>query len=430
MGERAGRDFTHTRNKAAIIRVSFVFFHTIHTPVVYAGVLERTQVLFVKIVMEYNYRDKHYELAPDQFMPPPTLKSIMDARNRPKPLVKSLQYRLPSPTYLLKPSNVFIKDWKPDIVVSSTKPTYSIVYDAVKTIRREIVKLKQQLSKLNSNKYYAARSKANPYELIGKSSFVNRSAVKLAEINSVFTLLPGNSFTFLDLCGGPGGFAEYLLSFKSRGWGMTLKGVQDYVIEDQRFKRVYGDNSGNIYDISNINILCKQSGLVDLVVADGGFNVEGDEYYQEEHTNNLIICEALCALKGLKRGGAFVLKIFEFNTPVMLELIYLMYLNFEKLSVFKPESSRPGNNEKYLVMKGYVGNNAELISHLEQVVLRYTELEAIKDVPVSSHEPQNTFRRFEERIIAGVKMIAHIIEYEPVSKNTDFIKQLSELNVL
>jgi len=55
-----------------------------------------------------------------------------------------------------------------------------------------------------------ARSRANPYEKIGRSVFINRAAVKMAELDFQYSLLPksGNDpFYFGDICAGPGGFS-------------------------------------------------------------------------------------------------------------------------------------------------------------------------------------------------------------------------------
>ncbi|KAL7546675.1 hypothetical protein ACHAWF_010978 [Thalassiosira exigua] len=75
-----------------------------------------------------------------------------------------------------------------------------------------------------------ARSICNPYECLGKtlskekprnrkfSKFVNRSAIKLSNIDALlgFTLTLSHQqehhpFIFVDLCGAPGGFSEYIL---------------------------------------------------------------------------------------------------------------------------------------------------------------------------------------------------------------------------
>ncbi|KAI9352301.1 FtsJ-like methyltransferase-domain-containing protein [Zopfochytrium polystomum] len=132
-----------------------------------------------------------------------------------------------------------------------------------------------------------ARALANPHESVAKSVFVNRSAVKLANLDALLLLVrrrdgkddkdgkdgvdhddgdkvddaswPSSawadararrSLRFADLCAGPGGFVEYLLwrwattaaaaasSSSSyslrpavRGFGMTLRGDQDMACE-------------------------------------------------------------------------------------------------------------------------------------------------------------------------------------------------------
>jgi len=73
--------------------------------------------------------------------------------------------------------------------------------------------------------YNLVRCKANPFEKIGKGPFICRSAMKMANIDAMLgfaltepkshTLEPivrGNElFYFADVCGGPGGFTEYVV---------------------------------------------------------------------------------------------------------------------------------------------------------------------------------------------------------------------------
>ena len=378
--------------------------------------------------MEYNYRDKYYNQAPSQFMPAPTLSLLI--KHSQSQHFRDYSYQLPIPKYLAKPGNIFVKDWLPNLVVQNPKPIYTSIVNL--DLKREIIKLKLRLSKLENNHYYAARTKANPMEMVGKSCYLNRSAVKLSEINSVYKIIPSiPSFKFLDLCGGPGGFVDYILqsSKASKGFGITLKGVQDYQIKNDRFTIVDGDGSGNIYSLTNITNLCEIVQGVDLCVADGGFNVEGDEAFQEEHSTQLIICQTLAALKSLKKGASFVIKIFEFNTPIMTELIYILYLHFDKISIFKGGASRPANSEKYLVCKGFVANCPDLIKLLTSAVQKYEELDSSSESLVSSHnEHQSNFIKFEDKIIQGVKVITHLLDFDSIIKNKVFVDQLKIMN--
>ena len=327
---------------------------------------------------------------------------------------------------MIKKSNTFYKDWKECLKVESTKPLFSGLFD--KDLRTEILRLKSRLGKLDNKLYQFSKSRSNKFEKVGKSGFVNRSAVKLAEINTIFGIVPSGEFKFLDLCGGPGGFSEYLLGAGScSGFGFTLKGELDYTVIDDRFKRLYGDGTGNIYNIENINSIEIEVGKVELCVADGGFNVHGDETYQEQHTTRLILCQILAMLKCLQKQGSFVVKLFEFHTPIMTELIYLLYLQFDKITVFKGCASRPGNSERYLVCKGFIGDSDELVKYLNSVVEKYWELG--NNEAISSHSNSETFEKFEDLIINSKKSINHIIDFDIVLKNTTFVQELKIVNL-
>ena len=45
-------------------------------------------------------------------------------------------------------------------------------------------------------------------------------------------------------------------------------------------------------------------------------------------------------------GGHFVCKLFDIFLVYSVGLIYLMYLAFEKVTLFKPVTSRPANSER------------------------------------------------------------------------------------
>lgn len=45
-------------------------------------------------------------------------------------------------------------------------------------------------------------------------------------------------------------------------------------------------------------------------------------------------------------GGHFVCKTFDLFTPFSVGLVYLLYLCFERISLFKPVTSRPANSER------------------------------------------------------------------------------------
>jgi cap1 methyltransferase len=257
-----------------------------------------------------------------------------------------------------------------------------------------------------------ARRVCNPFEVLGEgrysglnTRFMNRSAIKLANIDAAlgFCLVEEcnarRSFLFVDLCGAPGGFSEYVMWRcrdlgvpDCRGYGMSLVGANDQghgirwkLVEDQnhnfhgmtsstRYRICHGaDGTGDIYNWQNLEFLRNtiandlptrdpssekqnDTGLVQLVVADGGFDAQRDAENQEEMAQKLIVCEAAACLSLLQQGGTFVIKMFGFQTPVIRAMMNHLFYSFDSLVTIKPISSRPASAERYVVCKGFHGN--------------------------------------------------------------------------
>lgn len=178
---------------------------------------------------------------------------------------------------------------------------------------------------------------------------------------------------------GPGGFSEYILyrkSWEAKGFGFTLKGPNDFKLDKfsagspESFDPYYGVNEdGNIYvegnqDSLNDYIRKHTAEGVHFVMADGGFSVEGEENIQEILSKQLYLCQCLTALKILRKNGSFVCKFFDIFTPFSVGLVYLMYKCFDKITIIKPNSSRPANSERYLVCKWKKENTNNICNYL------------------------------------------------------------------
>uniref|UniRef100_A0A1I8MRU7 Cap-specific mRNA (nucleoside-2'-O-)-methyltransferase 1 n=1 Tax=Musca domestica TaxID=7370 RepID=A0A1I8MRU7_MUSDO len=254
-----------------------------------------------------------------------------------------------------------------------------------------ILDAKNVFDNLNEVDLRRARSRSNPFETIRSSIFQNRTAIKMANIDSMLdfmftnpkdstglTLIQDNDLLyFADICAGPGGFSEYILyrkSWEAKGFGFTLKGPNDFKLDKffagspESFDPYYGvNNDGDVYvesnqDSFNSYIRKHTSEGVHFVMADGGFSVEGEENIQEILSKQLYLCQCLTALKILRNKGSFVCKLFDVFTPFSVGLIYLMYKCFERISIIKPNSSRPANSERYLVCQ-WKKNDTHTISH-------------------------------------------------------------------
>lgn len=189
--------------------------------------------------------------------------------------------------------------------------------------------LRYSFDDLDDRAFCWARDASNPYEAIGRGRFLNRSAMKLVNMDHVFRLttpsIPSDVFTFADICGGPGGFSEYLLWKHSQlqqpvhGFGISLRGTTscDWRLppinsHKDRAKQSFeicdgADGTGNLYKLANIHtfrdrIQDKHPSGVDLVVADGGFSDVRDQSDQVEYVLGLmqslaIVLSAVCYRK-------------------------------------------------------------------------------------------------------------------------------------
>ncbi|KAJ3092169.1 FtsJ methyltransferase domain-containing protein 2 [Quaeritorhiza haematococci] len=273
----------------------------------------------------------------------------------------------------------------------------------------QLFQSKTKLDGLSRQDFYNARTRANPYELIGKSIFVNRSAVKMANLDALFAL------TDADLRTNGGGAGD-----------------------GERVRDIYkGDN---MRDFARQVMDSTSGDGVDLVTADGGFCVDGDELHQEHHSRQIILCEIATMFSILRKHGDFLCKIFDAFTPFTAELIYLLYCHFDKIAIVKPFTSRPANSERYIVCRNLLVDRPQpVIEHLLSVNDKLTELNVAAalrktkdEVPsqVSSHNtPPPGFGPYDEKVALGLLDVTNIIDPSVVKADEDFMDWLEMLNV-
>lgn len=143
-------------------------------------------------------------------------------------------------------------------------------------ILKRVLESKSVFDNLGADDMRRARTKSNPFETIRGNVFLNRAAVKMANMDSMFDFMftkpvdeagrpligENDLLYFADVCAGPGGFTEYVLyrkKWEAKGFGFTLKGDNDFKLHDffagppETFSPFYGLNDdGNVYDPENI----------------------------------------------------------------------------------------------------------------------------------------------------------------------------------
>lgn len=288
-------------------------------------------------------------------------------------------------------------------------------------IVEQVVKSKTIFDKLDKVEMRKARTRSNPYETIRSASFLNRAAVKMANINRACNFMftdpkgpnadPNDLLYFADVCAGPGGFSEYILSrrkWHAKGFGFTLRNENDFTLDEffagpcETFHPFYGSkDNGDVFDPKNqeefkslvMKHTCDRG--VHFMMSDGGFSVEGQENIQEILSKQLYLCQCLVALMIVRPGGHFVTKLFDLFTPFSAGLIYLMYRCFDSICIFKPNSSRPANSERYLICKRKKLDTqavTEYFSHINHLLLtKKDNKDVIEIVPLDILEADTAF---------------------------------------
>ena len=229
-------------------------------------------------------------------------------------------------------------------------------------LRDRLNALRDRLGRYRNNDIRRARQ-----ALEGSSVCVrNRCYHKLQDIDDEFQLCR-NVNVFLDLCGGPGQFAKYIFDVNAddcMGYGATLRNHCDYTFSHPNFRKMYGCfDTGDIFDANvtfELMYFCRDK--CDLVVADGAFDVSGNENDQESLSLNLIAKECSIIVDALRAGGNCVLKIFDTFDRSTISLLADFVSNFNEYHLYKPPHSRAANSERYLVCKGKLADGTAIVT--------------------------------------------------------------------
>jgi len=297
----------------------------------------------------------------------------------------------------------------------------------------------------------------NPYEYIhtpvpmkkksvAKVKPISRSYFKMIEILNIFELIPETDVTMqsnlceifhrpiktFHLAEGPGGFIEALATLRSNPddnyYGMTLidnnpqssvpnwKKGNDFLGRFPNVHLEYGaDNTGNILVLENLQFCKEKYGTsMDLITGDGGFDFSVDFNHQEIAIAKLLYAQLAFAVTMQKKGGSFVLKIFDSFMKHTLDILYLLASFYETVHIMKPKTSRYANSERYIICKGFLfDSNEEFYPFIERGFIQMVEpIEEETEVPcrlLSFDLPYFFVQKIEEyNSIFGQKQIQNI----------------------
>ncbi|ORY75816.1 ribosomal RNA methyltransferase FtsJ domain-containing protein, partial [Protomyces lactucae-debilis] len=229
----------------------------------------------------------------------------------------------------------------------------------------------------------AAKDKRDIYYRLAKErGFRARSAFKLLQLDEAYNLFTPTTRRVVDLCCAPGSWSQVILQkLKSLSDGNKI-GRDDAVLVSVDLQPMAPLDDSCVFlqaDITTPSTLKRileafsNAARTDLVVSDGAPDVTGmhdlDIYLQHQ----LLLSALTLATCVLRRGGGFVAKIFKEHdtfhgdaqggvhglsnyssgdTSATL-LVAQARLFFERVTIYKPASSRASSLEHFLVCERY-----------------------------------------------------------------------------
>ncbi len=205
---------------------------------------------------------------------------------------------------------------------------------------------------------------------ISKINPLSRAFFKMIEICNTFKLCNyENSIQTFHLAEGPGGFIQALNYLRTNHndcyYGITLenndkqtpgwKKSESFLEKNKNIYIERGiDNTGNLYNPENFNYMQnKYKNSYDLITADGGIDFSKNFNKQENSIIRLLYTEVCYAIMLQKKGGNFVLKVFDIFLKSSIDIIYILSLCYEEVYISKPSTSRSANSEKYIICKNF-----------------------------------------------------------------------------
>ena len=201
------------------------------------------------------------------------------------------------------------------------------------------------MKKNKSSKNWIINQHRDPYFKKAKiEGYRSRAAFKLIEINSKFNILKKNSF-LLDLGSYPGGWSQVASKIVLNGKIVSVDIKEMEPISNVKFvmKDFLQEESQNF-------ILSYFGRKIDVVISDMAADTTGNKDLDSIRTNS--ICSEVLdfSVKLLNGKGNLVSKIFMGQD---FELIKKKAKkNFNKVSFYKPNSSRYNSKETYLHCQG------------------------------------------------------------------------------
>ena len=315
--------------------------------------------------------------------------------------------------------------------------------------KKKITQVKNEIDQYYKKEWDVIKKITNPFEMIYLTNKqfksysislyepISRSYFKMIEILNLFFKEYKNinkikKIKSFHLAEGPGGFIEGLLNFRNNNkdllYGITLISKSNSIPgwnKNNKFlnKKINVnlltgiDNKGDLYNYKNhLYLIDKFSkNTFDFMTGDGGFDFSVDYNLQEEMAAKLIYSQIILMLALLKKEGGMVCKFFDTYSNITQQLIFILYLQFEEVIIYKPYTSRLANSERYIICKNYSPIPSSILLELINILNIWNKIDS----------KFNT-----NKLVVTIKSIINLDENYILNKKfNDFKLKLEKINL-
>ena len=209
------------------------------------------------------------------------------------------------------------------------------------------VKVKTSKYKKASSNRWLERQLNDPYVAESKRlGYRSRAAFKLIQLDEKYRFL-GKGKTVVDLGCAPGGWTQVAVE-RNKGQGQVV-GID--ILETTPIAGATMICQDFTKDDAPEKLKALLNGPADIVMSDMAANTTGHQ--QTDHLRTIGLVEAAYefAKEVLSEGGIFIAKVFQGGAEG--NLLADMKKNFTKVSHYKPDASRQGSPETYVVAQGF-----------------------------------------------------------------------------
>lgn len=303
---------------------------------------------------------------------------------------------------------------------------------------------------LSSNKFLQTKGSS-----VAKVEPLSRSFFKMIEISNNYFQNEINRkepIRSLHLAEGPGGFIEALVYLRKKKVSRELQKEDMYygiTLLDKAYEVPSWKKSG-LFMKENLNVniltgvdgigdLCNTDNLwylyqrfkhnkMDIITGDGGFDFSVVYNLQEYVAFPLILSQCIAGLSCLKKGGKYMCKIFDMNTIITVELLYILQCYFDEIIFFKPKTSRLANSEKYIVCVGFKGIDYEGIKNLISILETWNNIDVDNCSYINNFVSKKTNFSFQSK--GNNKEVNREIKKEVNLGNSTLENPNSEIKIL